>query len=150
VNFLCPYCDGALPPPTRKRLCPHCHRIIFARSRPNQPKQWIKEEDLPTILKEWADYMTQRDTEKRQKTGEITLHLARNNIREWAQAGVVKSVKLFTAEDDGVCDICRSFAGKHPFNTPEEISFVMDNAKVRECKNISCRCYWRPEDISLS
>jgi hypothetical protein len=112
---------------------------------------WVKEEDLPVIAKEWADEMLRRDTEERRKTGVESLHLARNNIREWVKSGVVKSLKLYTAEDEAVCDVCGQMHGKvFPIQTPEQINFVIDNAHIKGCKNpIGCRCYWRPEEISI-
>lgn len=152
----CPYCKGELPSPTRKRVCSHCGRIIFVRTRPNQLKAWVKEEDLPRIAKEWADEMLKRDIKKYKEIGIETLHLARNNIREWVKSGVVKSVKLYTVEDEAVCPACSEMHGKiFPIRTPEQINFVMDNAHIKNCWNVGknsytgCRCYWRPEGISL-
>jgi len=52
-QFACPYCGKELPAPTRKRACPNCKKIIYARTRPNGEKNWIKEEDLVGIEKEW-------------------------------------------------------------------------------------------------
>ena len=150
-NFLCPYCGGKLSAPTRKRSCPHCSKIIFARTRPNGRKEWVKEEDLPRIAKEWADEMLKRDIQKQKETGVETLHLARNNIREWVKSGIVRSLKLYTAEDEKVCEICKKMHGKtFPIHTPEQISFVMDNAHIKGCENsFGCRCYWRPEEILI-
>jgi hypothetical protein len=155
-NFSCPYCGGELSPPTRKRACPHCRKIIFARTRPNQSKAWVKEENLPIIAKEWADEMLKRDIEQYRKRGIEWLHIARNNIRECVKSGVVKSLKLYTAEDEAVCDVCRQMHGKiFPIQTPEQINFVMDNAHIKNCQNVGknsytgCRCYWRPEEISI-
>jgi hypothetical protein len=111
----------------------------------------VKEEDLARIAKEWADEMLKRDIQKQKETGVETLHLARNNIREWAKSGTVKSLKLYTAEDEGVCIVCKQMHGKiFPIRTSEQISFVMDNAHIKGCENPGgCRCYWRPEEISI-
>ncbi len=54
MSYSCPYCKGELSPPTRKKSCPHCTKIIFARTRPNKPRGWVRQEDLLAISKEWA------------------------------------------------------------------------------------------------
>lgn len=147
----CPYCAKELPPPTRKQSCPHCAKIIYARSRPNKPKAWIKEEDIPIILKEWADEMTRRDTEKYKQSGINSIHLTRHNIRQWVSSGVVKSLKLYTVEDNMVCPDCQTLHKKiFPIAAPEEINVIMECAHIKNCKNpLGCRCYLRPETISL-
>lgn len=111
---------------------------------------------MPAVQKEWADEILKRDIELYRKRGIETLHLARNNIREWVKSGVVKSVKLYTTEDQAVCPACEQMRGRvFPIQTPEQISFVMDNAHIKNCWNVGknsytgCRCYWRPEVISL-
>lgn len=152
----CPYCSGELPAPIRKRKCPHCQRTIYARSRPSNERAWIREEDIPVIEKEWADAMLKQNAEQYNKRSAEWLHIARDNIRHMAQSGVVKSVKLYTAEDESVCPTCKEMHSKvFPFQTPEQVSFVMDNAHIKNCWNVGknshtgCRCYWRPEKISL-
>lgn len=150
-NFFCPYCNNELAPPTRKRACPHCGKIVFVRTRPSQSKAWVKEEDLPRIAREWADEMLKHDIQKQKETGVETLHLARNNIRVWIKSGTVKSLKFYTAEDEEVCEVCKQMHGKiYPIQTPEQINFVMNNAHIEGCMNLhGCRCYWRPEEIII-
>jgi len=115
----------------------------------------VKEEDLPRITKEWTDEMLnemlKRDIQKQKETGVETLHLSRNNICEWVKSGTVKSLKLYTAEDEKVCKVCKEIHGKvFSIQTPAQINFVMENAHIKGCKNLfGCRCYWRPEEISL-
>src|SRR5271157_4229642 len=82
-QFYCPYCSEELPPPTRKRLCPHCGKAIVVRTRPNQDPAWVRVEDIPAISKEWADEMLRRDIKRRRETGIEGLELARHNIRQW-------------------------------------------------------------------
>lgn len=150
MNFLCPYCGGELPPPSRKRSCPHCRRTILARSRPSHPKTWVKEEDLPKIEREWADEMLKEEMEISKKTGKQFLHSNRQSIRAWVQTGVVKNMKLYTADDESVCPNCRPLHGKiFPIHTPEEINAVMECGWIKNCQNSHCRCYLRPEDISM-
>ena len=145
----CPYCSKELPLPTRKRSCPHCGKSIVVRTRPNQDPAWVRVEDIPTISKEWADTMLRRDVERRRETGIEGLELARHNIREWVKSGVVKSLKLRSADDEDVCASCKQMSGRiFPIETNKQISFVLDNAHVKNCHSqIGCRCYWRPEEI---
>ena len=146
----CPYCRGELPPPTRKRECPHCKKTIFARTRPGRPQAWVRQEDLLPISKEWADEMPRRDIEAQKRTGVELLELARHNIREWVKCGVVKSLKLWNMPE-GACDVCKQMDEKSfPIKTKEQISFVMENANVKACENsVGCRCYWRPDEVSI-
>jgi len=145
----CPYCSKELPPPTRKRLCPHCGKTIVVRTRPNQDPAWVRVEDIPVISKEWANEMLRRDIERRRESGIEGLELARHNIREWVKSGVVKSLKLRSADDEDVCASCKQTSGRiFPIETNEQIAFVLDNAHVKNCHSqIGCRCYWRPEEI---
>ena len=46
-------------------------------------------------------------------------------------SGVVKSLKLRSADDEDVCEACRHMSGRiFPIETNEQISFVMENAAV--------------------
>ena len=148
-QFHCPYCSKDLPPATRKRSCPHCGKTIVVRTRPHHDPAWVRVEDIPAISKEWADAMLRRDVERRRETGIEGLELARHNIREWVKSGVVKNLKLRSADDEDVCDSCKQMSGRiFPIETNEQISFVMDNAHVKNCDSqLGCRCYWRPEEI---
>ena len=146
---LCPYCSEELSPATRKCSCPHCGNTIVVRTRPHQAPAWVRVEDIPAISTEWADEMLRRDIERRRATGIEVLELARRNIREWAKSGVVKSLKIRSAEDDAVCEACRQMSRRvFPIETNEQISFVTGNAHVKNCSNqTGCRCYWRPEGL---
>ena len=150
-NSPCPYCGGDLPPPTRKRLCPHCGKTIVVRTRPDQKPAWVREEDIPIISKEWTDEMLKRDIEQQRKTGIEGLGIARHNIRQWVMSGVVKSLKIYSAQDGSVCETCKQMNGKvFPIATREQISFFMDNAHVKNCQNpVGCRCYWCPEEVTI-
>jgi hypothetical protein len=147
-QFYCPYCAEELPPPTRKRICPHRGKTVVVRARPNQAPAWVRVEDIPAISKEWADEMLKR--ERRRETGIEGLELARHNIREWVMSGVMKSLKIRSAEEEDVCEACKQMSGRvFPIETHEQISFVMDNAHGRNCRSqTGCRCYWRPEGLS--
>jgi uncharacterized Zn finger protein (UPF0148 family) len=152
IENACPYCGGELPLPTRKRACPHCGKLIVVRTRPGKKPAWVREEDVPVISKEWADAILQRDLELQRKTGIQTLEIARHNIREWVKSGVVNSLRLHSAGDEHVCDACKELSGKvFPIETPEQINVVMANAQIKGCRNPSgCRCYWRPEEVTIA
>ena len=92
--------------------------------------------------------MLRRDVERRREIGIEGLELARHNIREWVKSGVVKSLKLRSADDEDVCASCKQMSGRiFPIETNEQISFVIDNAHVKNYDSqIGCRCYWRPEE----
>jgi hypothetical protein len=149
-QFCCPYCSEELPPPTRKRSCPDCGKTIVVRTRPQQEPAWVRVEDIPAISKEWAGEMLRRDIEQRRATGIEGLELARHNIREWVKSGVVKSLTIRSAEDGNVCEVCKQMNGRvFPIESMEQISFVMENAHVKNCRSqTGCRCYWRPQEVS--
>ena len=78
--------------------------------------------------------MLRRYIERRRATGIEGVELARHNIREWVRSGVVKSLKLRSADDEDVCDSCKQMSGRiFPIATNEQISFVMENAHVKNC-----------------
>ena len=79
--------------------------------------------------------MLRRDIERRREIAIEGLELARQNIREWVKSGVVKSLKLRSADDEDVCASCKQMSGRvFPIGTNEQIAFVMDNAHVRNCR----------------
>jgi len=82
------------------------------RTRSNQDPAWVRVEDIPAISKDWADEMLRRDIERRRETGIEGLELARHNIREWVKSGVIKSLKIRSAEDDDVCEACKQMNPK--------------------------------------
>ncbi|MFY9877554.1 MAG: hypothetical protein WAL20_18230, partial [Rhodomicrobium sp.] len=96
------------------------------------------------------DELLRRDIERRRATGIEGLELARHNIRQWVKSGVVKSLKIRSAEDDDVCEACKQMSGRiFQIETSEQISLVMENAHVKNCcSQTGCRCYWRPEELS--
>lgn len=59
-QFTCPYCNGELPAPSRKRVCPHCKRLIYARTRPGGKKVWLEEEGVAVFEKEWELHRKQQ------------------------------------------------------------------------------------------
>ena len=80
----------------------------------------------------------------------------------WQQSGVVKSIKWYTAEDEMVCDFCGPLQGKTVgieetfFNKGDE-AIGESGAKMpltysdvaNPPLHVSCRCYVRPEEISI-
>ena len=80
----------------------------------------------------------------------------------WKQTGVVKSIKWYTAADERVCGWCEPMHGrvvdieKNFYDKGDSItstdgsSMSLDYADVGAgALHTSCRCYTRPEDISL-
>lgn len=80
----------------------------------------------------------------------------------WKQSGVVKTLTWFTAEDEQVCEFCGPMGGKTVgveekwFDKGEEITGA-DGGKLNldyvDIENpplhANCRCYIRPEEISI-
>ena len=69
------------------------------------------------------------------------------NREAWAQSGVVKSLKWFTAEDGSVCPQCAALDGKI---VGMEDQFFNDDYSDGNAPpaHPDCRCYIRPEEIS--
>jgi len=87
----------------------------------------------------------------RQHALEFQKELVRDFAKRLDSSGVpmIKSIKLYTADDALVCDNCKQLHGRSfPIVKPEEISLAMENNQIKMCKNPICRCYWRPEKIS--
>lgn len=151
-QYNCPYCEKILPKPTRKRQCPSCGKTIFVRTRLNKSKDWVREEDLIPIAKEYADAMIERHDREQREVNEGNLHIARHNIRQYLASEVVKSIIIWSADDDKVCENCKNLHGKSfSLYKDEEMRFAMTNAQVKSCTNpTGCRCYWRPDEIDLN
>jgi hypothetical protein len=79
------------------------------------------------------------------KEDEIRQTLERNLIA-WQRSGVVKTLKVYSADDAAVCDHCKPLhttiieigEGKVGSNLPP----------LTTCLNKQCRCYFRPYSIS--
>ncbi|MEK7631921.1 MAG: hypothetical protein AAB445_03590 [Patescibacteria group bacterium] len=98
---------------------------------------------MVTISKQWTGEVEKRDIARLQETGVQSLHLARQQIREFIQSGVVEKVQLLTANDSGVCKVCQEYSGKSfQLDSEKERVFVMNNAKIKGCENPHCRCTW--------
>lgn len=92
-----------------------------------------------------------------------TFRIANESTRSaWHQSGVVKSIKWYTAADERVCDWCspmngktiaidESFYQKGDTVTGESgATMTVDYDNVQNPPlHVSCRCYIRPEEISL-
>jgi HK97 family phage portal protein len=70
------------------------------------------------------------------------------NREAWAQSGVVKSLKWYTAADDRVCPQCDAL---NDTVVGIEDKFFKDDYSDGEVppRHPDCRCYVRPEDIEL-
>ena len=73
--------------------------------------------------------------------------IARDNLTAWRASGVVKSVRYYTAEDESVCPECAKRAGS---TVPiDEAVIGVNIPPLSTCSNRHCRCYFRPQEISL-
>ncbi len=93
-----------------------------------------------------------------------TFRVANESTRTaWQQSGVVKSLKWYTAADERVCPWCAPMNGKTIsidgtfFNKGDTVegsdgsTMTVDYDNVQNPPlHVSCRCYIRPEDISLT
>lgn len=80
----------------------------------------------------------------------------------WKETGVVKSIKWYTAADERVCPWCEPMHGRivdieenfynkgdtHTGSDGSKLSIDYANVEAG-CLHTSCRCYTRPETISL-
>ena len=84
------------------------------------------------------------------------------NKTAWQQSGVVKTVKWYTAEDDKVCEYCQEQDGKEIaiddnfYDAGDTIKGSDGGEMTADYGDIGgpplhpdCRCYMRPEDISI-
>ena len=83
------------------------------------------------------------------------------NRAAWQQSGVVKTLKWYTAEDDDVCKFCKRMNGKvidiHAtfVNAGDVIGGVdggtmaFDHNVENPLLHLGCRCYCRPDKISI-
>lgn len=140
IIYTCPYCSGQLPPPTKKKKCPHCDQTVYRRTRPRKKPEWVKEADIHFIMLENAEV----------KNGISFIKANTHAIKQWATTGVVDSMKIYSAEDEIVCEHCKELHGTiFPSTTKQEIKIILDNVPVKGCTNPKCRCYWSPENISV-
>ncbi len=92
-----------------------------------------------------------------------TFRVANEATKEaWKQTGVVKTIKWYTAADERVCPYCEPLHGKvvdiedNFFDKGDEVT-GSDGSKIAldyddvgaPPLHVSCRCYTRPEEISI-
>mgnify|MGYP003694007633 CR=1 FL=1 len=73
--------------------------------------------------------------------------IATENLNAWKEAGVVKTLKYYSAEDAEECAPCRRHHGLI-VRIDEERS-AKTCRRLMACVNERCRCYCRPWDVSL-
>ena len=92
-----------------------------------------------------------------------TFRIANDATQEgWKQTGVVKSIKWYTAADERVCPYCDPLHGKvvgidENFFEKGDASGGSDGTTIpleyedvgNPPLHVSCRCYIRPEEISI-
>lgn len=92
-----------------------------------------------------------------------TFRIANESTKEaWKQSGVVKTIKWYTAADEAVCPWCQPMNGKiisvdenffdkgdtHVGNDGSELDISYSDVGAPPL-HVSCRCYTRPEEISI-
>jgi len=92
-----------------------------------------------------------------------TFRIANDSTKEaWKQTGVVKTIKWYTAVDEMVCPWCEAMNGKvisidenfynqgdvHTGNDGNDLDITYDDVGAPPL-HVSCRCYTRPEEISI-
>jgi hypothetical protein len=81
--------------------------------------------------------------EQRDQVNEI----AKQNLSAWKESDVVKSVKWHTVEDKDVCATCREMSGSIVPITHAHMGANLP--PLSSCKSGKCRCYFRPEEVSI-
>jgi HK97 family phage portal protein len=84
------------------------------------------------------------------------------NKAAWQASGVVKTVQWYTAEDDEVCEFCEALDGKEIaiddnfYDSGDTIGGAEGGSMSADYGDVSapplhpdCRCYIRPEDVSI-
>lgn len=73
--------------------------------------------------------------------------IAEGNLEAWSKSDVVKTLKIYSAEDQKVCEYCRQQHGAFITISDEIVGKTLP--PFAACGNASCRCYFRPEGISI-
>ncbi len=125
-----------------------------------QTEGWTLDE-LTEKLNSVYDYSD--EVRARQVAQTETFRIANDSTKEaWKQSGVVKTIKWYTAADERVCEWCDAMHGKtididDTFFDKGDNAIGADGSKLpityddvgSPPLHVSCRCYTRPEDISL-
>jgi SPP1 gp7 family putative phage head morphogenesis protein len=69
------------------------------------------------------------------------------NLDTWKQSGVVKALRCFSVEDEGVCSACKARHGAVVTITDGSIGANLP--PLDACVNYRCRCYFRPWYVSI-
>lgn len=119
-------------------------------------------DELKDLVMQIYDFSDETRAERVAETE--TFRIANDATKQaWKQAGVVKSLKWYTAEDERVCPWCAPMHGKvisideNFFNKGDTVTGE-DNSELNidysdvgaPPLHVSCRCYIRPEEISLA
>ncbi len=127
-------------------------------------------DELKDLVSQVAEFSDEVRAERVAETE--TFRIANSATKEaWKQAGVVKTIKWYTAIDERVCPFCAPLHGKvvgiedNFFNqgdvvvgertdadgNRQTVTMQLDYADVGAPPlHVSCRCYVRPEEIALS
>lgn len=124
-------------------------------------KEGLSQDELANVVNGIYDYSD--EVRAQQVAATETFRIANYATQEaWKQSGVVKSMKWYTAVDERVCPWCAPMQGKVVgieedfFKKGDEV-VGSDGSKLNvdysdvgaPPLHVSCRCYIRPEEISL-
>lgn len=119
---------------------------------------------LPELTDKISEiYEFSNEVRARQVAQTETFRIANDSTKEaWKQSGVVKTIKWYTAVDERVCPWCDAMHGKtidieDTFFDKGDEATGTDGAKLpitydnvgNPPLHVSCRCYTRPEEISI-
>jgi len=118
-------------------------------------------EELKDLVSQVYDFSDEVRAEQVARTE--TFRIANAATKEaWQQSGVVKTIKWYTAADERVCEFCASMHGKvidieeKFFEKGDEVTGNEGGTLAIDYSDVeypplhpSCRCYIRPEEISI-
>ena len=78
---------------------------------------------------------------------ELVQQAAVLNLAAWKASGVVKTLKYYSADDANVCAACKAHHGGVVSIWDAEIGANLP--PLPDCSSRRCRCYFRPEDVSI-
>lgn len=134
---------------------------LLAEKLAEGQRQGLGIDELANLVSDIYEFS---DKERAQRVARTETFRIANDATEqaWKQSGVVKSIKWYTAADERVCPYCRPMHGKvvsideNFFNkgdtleVPGQPAMSFDYEDVGNPPlHVNCRCYIRPEEISL-
>jgi hypothetical protein len=147
-NLVCPNCGVITEPFKRESLCCNCGMKVFGRRRFGDDS-WINEQDLPFIIIEQSMYR-QSQLHSVEEVRSHTQNTLLNALDGYRSSGVVKSVRFCTGGDEFVCTKCALRSERsYQIRTNEGFELLRKVIFEQNCNNLYCRCFLRPNEISI-